>query len=86
MAGETEPSVNINSSGRVAYATAGLVFCAGLVCYLVAEGNPANGLHASAMTGALVILAGLLGILVSPSLVDFVGALKGQVGGKVGGA
>lgn len=77
-----QTSISINSSGRVAYATGGLLFCAALVCYLIKYGNPANGLHATAMTGALVIGAGLLGILVSPSLVDFIAALKGQVGGK----
>lgn len=81
---EQAVEVSINSSGRVAYATAALVFCAGLICYLVAEGQPLNGLHQSAMTGAFLIGAGLLGILVSPALVDLVAAFKGQVGGKVG--
>lgn len=84
MVDETGGEVYINASGRVFYASAGLAFCAGLICYLVACGNPANGLHATAMTGALVILAALLGVLVSPALVTFVAALKGQFGGKAG--
>lgn len=71
----------INASGRVAYATAGLIFFGCLIVYLVLYGNPANGLHATAMTGSLLGLAALLGILVSPALVEFVAALRGKIAG-----
>jgi hypothetical protein len=75
---EVTSPVRMNSSLRIGFAIASLLFCASTIVWVVLYGKADNSLHASALSWSYCVAIGTLGALGFGSIIELVPLFFGK--------